>query len=185
MDTKQVLLLNSREQVLSVITWKKAVKLLLLGKAIKPHSKYTKSYVIKTTKGKVIIPAAIVLLRFYELPDQELPPTRANIMKRDQYTCQYCGFKSKNSKSLTLDHVHPKCRGGDSGWTNMVTACKECNKKKSNMLLKDCGLNLRRKPYKPKYYALYLTGLSEEGKELWSQWIIPEEIHRWKTPNQE
>lgn len=150
------------------------MKLLLAGKAIKPISSYKESYVIKTSKGEVIVPAAIVLVRFYELPDLDPKPTRANIFKRDQYTCQYCGHKGKNSKSLTLDHVHPKSMGGDNGWTNLVTSCKDCNNKKGNMLLKECGMNLRRKPYKPKYYGLHLTGINEQNERLWSRWITLE-----------
>ena len=105
---REVLLLNSCEQVLKIISWKKAVKLLLTGKAIKPLTPYKKTYKIKTAKGNLKIPAAIVLLRFYELPDIELKPTRRNILKRDNYTCQYCGLKTKNQKNLTIDHVHPK-----------------------------------------------------------------------------
>lgn len=168
---RQVLLLNSCEQVLRIISWKKAVKLLLAGKATKPLTPYEKTYTIKTSRGKIIIPAAIVLVRFYELPERDLKPTRANVMKRDNYTCQYCGFKTKNSKTLTLDHVHPRYMGGDNGWTNLVTSCKECNNKKGNKLLKECGMKLRQKPYKPKYYRLHLTGINEQGKKLWSQWI--------------
>jgi hypothetical protein len=168
---REVLLLNSCEQVLKIISWKKAVKLLLTGKAIKPLTPYKKTYRIKTAKGNLKIPAAIVLLRFYELPDIELKPTRRNILKRDNYTCQYCGLKTKNQKNLTIDHVHPKCKGGDNGWTNLVTACRECNSKKGNSLLKECEFELIKKPKKPKYYALHLTGLDEKGKKLWSRWI--------------
>ena len=168
---REVLLLNSCEQVLKIISWKKAVKLLLTGKAIKPLTPYKKTYRIKTAKGNLKIPAAIVLLRFYELPDIELKPTRRNILKRDNYTCQYCGLKTKNQKNLTIDHVHPKCKGGDNGWTNLVTACRECNSKKGNSLLKECDFELIKKPKKPKYYALHLTGLDEKGKKLWSRWI--------------
>jgi len=168
---REVLLLNSCEQVLKIISWKKAVKLLLTGKAIKPLTPYKKTYKIKTAKGNLKIPAAIVLLRFYELPDIELKPTRRNILKRDNYTCQYCGLKTKNQKNLTIDHVHPKCKGGDNGWTNLVTACRECNSKKGNSLLRECEFKLIKKPKKPKYYALHLTGLDERGKKLWSRWI--------------
>lgn len=167
----QVLLLNSCEQVLRVITLRRAVKLLLAGKATKPITPYKEAYTVKTPKGDVIVPAAIILVRFYELPELDPKPTRHNIFKRDEYTCQYCGFRGKNSKSLTLDHVHPRCMGGDNGWTNLVTSCKDCNNKKGNMLLKECGMNLRRKPYKPKYYRLHLTGINERNEMLWSRWI--------------
>jgi len=168
---REVLLLNSCEQVLKIISWQKAVKLLLAGKATKPHTTYKKSHTIRTTTGEMKIPAAIVLVRFYELPDHDIKPTRLNIFKRDNYTCQYCGCKSKSHKTLTIDHVHPKCLGGDNGWTNLVTACRGCNIKKSNKLLKDCEFKLITKPKKPKYFGLQLSCIDENGKKLWEEWI--------------
>lgn len=168
---REVLLLNSCEKILRVISWKKAVKMLLTGKAIKPLTRYNETYVIKTPKGDMTIPAAIVLFRFYELPEVEVKPTRRNIFRRDDNTCQYCGVKTKNQKNLTIDHVRPKCLGGDNTWTNLVTSCRECNLKKGNMLLKEFGCELLRKPQKPKSYALHLMGLDENGKKLWSRWV--------------
>ena len=168
---REVLLLDSCERILKIIPLKKAVKLLLSGKAIKPLTKYNETYVIRTPKGNYNIPAAIVLLRFVELPEVELRPTRRNIFRRDENTCQYCGLKTKNSKNLTIDHVHPRCLGGDDSWTNLVTACRQCNSKKGNKLLKEFGCELLRKPKKPKNYALHLTGLDEDGRKLWSRWI--------------
>lgn len=168
---REVLLLNSCEQVLDIISWKRAIKLLLKGKAIKPITHYNEIHMIKTASGDVAIPAAIVLFRFYELPDVDLKPTRRNIFKRDNNTCQYCGTRTKNTKNLTVDHVYPKCLGGDSSWTNLVTACVDCNSKKGNMLLKEFGCKLLNKPKKPKSYALHLTGLDERGRKLWSRWM--------------
>ena len=96
---KDVLLLNSSEEVLKVITWKKAVKLLTLGKAKKPYN-YNKSYSIRTIRGEYKLPAAIVLIKyvFMPYPEDSMSPTRKNIFKRDNYTCQYCGYHSNNIK---------------------------------------------------------------------------------------
>jgi len=52
-----------------------------------------------------------------------------------------------------------------------VTACPKCNGKKSNKLLKECGMRLKNKPTKPKRIALQMVGLDESGKELWSRWV--------------
>ena len=140
---RNVLLLNSSEEIIKVIDWKKAIKLLESGKAKKPYA-YNKTYSM---------------------------PSRRNVFKRDNWTCQYCGFISKNPKSLTIDHVYPKCMGGGTQWTNLVTACPKCNSKKGNKLLKECGMKLKNKPTKPKRLALQLVGLDESGKELWSRWV--------------
>jgi 5-methylcytosine-specific restriction endonuclease McrA len=170
--SRNVLLLNSSEEVLRVIGWKRAVKLLQSGKAKKPFN-YNKSYSIRTTSGEYNLPAAIVLVRYVYLPysDDVVSPTRTNIFKRDKYTCQYCGYSSKNPKNLTIDHVHPRCRGGGTQWTNLTTACPDCNIKKGNKLLKDSGMKLSKKPFKPKKLALQMVGVDYDGKMLWERWI--------------
>lgn len=167
---KEVLLLNSSEEVLQVIDWKKAIKLLSKGKAKKPFN-YNKTYSVKTVNGEYKVPAAIVLVRYVYLPYDDSLPTRRNVFKRDNWTCQYCGVRRKNPKLLTIDHVYPKSKGGGTQWTNLVTACPKCNGKKGNKLLKECGMRLKNKPTKPKRLALQMVGLDESGKELWSRWV--------------
>ena len=81
---RDVLLLNSSEEVLQVINWRKAVKLLESGKARRPFD-YNKTYTIRTVTGKYELPAAIVLVRYVYVPHLEdsSTPTRNNIFKRD------------------------------------------------------------------------------------------------------
>ena len=167
---RDVLLLNSSEEVLQVINWRKAVKLLESGKARRPFD-YNKTYTIRTVTGKYELPAAIVLLRYVYLPYDDSAPTRRNVFKRDNWTCQYCGYHSKDAKKLTIDHVHPRDKGGGTQWTNLVTACPTCNGKKSNKLLKECGMKLANKPKIPKRLALQMVGLDENGIKLWERWI--------------
>ena len=85
--------------------------------------------------------------------------------------CQYCGFRSKDPKRLTVDHIHPKSRGGGHQWTNVVTACSGCNTKKGYSLLKECNMRLKKRPKKPSVWGLKLTGLDEHGRKLWKRWI--------------
>lgn len=168
---RDVLLLNSSEEVIKIIDWKKAIQLLFSGKAIKPIN-YDKNYKVRTVGGEYELPAAIVLVHYVQLPYGVSPrPTRRNIFKRDNWTCQYCGKKTKNLNNLTIDHVHPRSKGGDSSWTNLTTACRECNTKKGNKTLKECKMCPTNKPKKPKYYALHLTGLDENGRKMWERWI--------------
>jgi len=63
-------------------------------------------------------------------------PSRNGILKRDRYTCQYCGSKS----ALTLDHIIPKSRGGQDSWDNLVTCCNPCNNKKANMTPEEANM---------------------------------------------
>ena len=169
---KDVLLLNSSEEILKVINWKKAVKLLISGKATKPYN-YNKTYSIRTIRGEYKLPAAIVLVKYVYMPypEDSMSPTRRNIFKRDNHTCQYCGHQSKNSKKLTIDHVHPKSKGGGTQWTNLVAACSTCNTKKGNRLLKECQMTLLNKPKKPRRLTLQLIGLDDHGHKLWERWV--------------
>lgn len=59
---------------------------------------------------------------------------RAEVYLRDNFTCQYCGLKSK-PKDLTIDHLIPLSRGGLDEMVNYVTCCRQCNQLKSNMPL--------------------------------------------------
>jgi 5-methylcytosine-specific restriction endonuclease McrA len=56
---------------------------------------------------------------------------RLRIYMRDKFRCQYCGEKYGVGE-LTLDHILPRSRGGDTSPVNIVTACIACNNRKSN-----------------------------------------------------
>jgi len=46
--------------------------------------------------------------------------------------CAYCGSPPIDIKSLTLDHVRPKSKGGEDRTSNCVPACKRCNHSKGS-----------------------------------------------------
>ena len=77
-----------------------------------------------------------------------VPFSRANLLKRDNYTCQYCG-KKRQTKDLNIDHVVPRARGGITSWLNCVTSCFRCNTRKDDKLLKEAGMELLNKPFAP------------------------------------
>ena len=54
--------------------------------------------------------------------------------KRSRGICHYCGGKFPASK-LTMDHIVPIVRGGESTKGNVAPACKECNTRKKYRLL--------------------------------------------------
>lgn len=62
--------------------------------------------------------------------------TRFEVLKRDAFTCQYCG-KSAPDVILHLDHIKPVSKGGNNGIMNLVTSCQSCNAGKSNVELSD------------------------------------------------
>jgi hypothetical protein len=53
------------------------------------------------------------------------------VFKRDKYICQYCGI-SGNLVELECDHIKPVSKGGNNDLSNLITACKPCNRNKSD-----------------------------------------------------
>ncbi len=74
--------------------------------------------------------------------------TRRNIAIRDNSSCQYCGVVLATA-DYTIDHIVPRARGGSSVWANLVLACAQCNKRKSDRIPQEAGLVLRQKPMEP------------------------------------
>ena len=56
---------------------------------------------------------------------------RFEILRRDNYTCRYCGAKSPDV-TLTVDHVLAVALGGGDEPNNLVTACADCNSGKAS-----------------------------------------------------
>lgn len=61
---------------------------------------------------------------------------RFEVMKRDKFTCQYCG-RSAPDVILEIDHIEPVSKGGDNSIMNLVTSCRDCNRGKSDKELSD------------------------------------------------
>lgn len=68
-------------------------------------------------------------------PRKYKDPTLTNnsLFHRDLFLCAYCGTSHKPSE-LTRDHIMPTSKGGRDIWMNVVTACKECNALKGDVL---------------------------------------------------
>lgn len=167
---KHVLLLNSSEEILNVISWRKAVHLLVNNKAFKPFG-HEEFYVIKTNRGDYILPTAIVLVSYVRIPTKKLHPTKKNILKRDNNECQYCGNKLGPGKESTIDHIVPKSKGGKHEWTNVVASCIRCNSKKSDKPLEKTGMKLRKEPTAPSKKAMLFTIIENVSKESWDRWV--------------
>ena len=92
--------------------------------------------------------------------------SRQNIYARDAYTCQYCGAKPPLSE-LTYDHVLPRALGGPTDWTNIVTCCLPCNRRKGGKRLEHSGLHLRRFPHKPTWHPhVAINRFTRHAREL-------------------
>ncbi len=138
-----VLVLNQDYQPLSVCSLQRSMKLIFLEKAELLHDDPAKK--LRTTRQQFDFPSVIRLRRYISLPYTKVVLTRRNVMRRDNFRCQYCEKKSK----LTIDHVFPKSRGGKDVWENLTTACDKCNVKKGNRTPKEAQMPLLSEPYRP------------------------------------
>jgi hypothetical protein len=59
--------------------------------------------------------------------------SNASLFQRDLFICAYCGDRF-HGKDLTRDHIHPTSKGGRDVWMNVVTACRDCNALKGNLM---------------------------------------------------
>jgi len=140
-----VLVLNSSLQPLSVIPERRLIVLLSKQKVtfVDENVRELIEESIAARRLDLERPVIVQLLANVRVPRVALQPTRSNILLRDDETCQYCG---KRSRDLTLDHIIPRSRGGQSTWENLVASCKACNGKKGSRLLKDVNMHLLRQP---------------------------------------
>lgn len=63
------------------------------------------------------------------------PSVRFSVLKRDGFTCRYCGASAPDVQ-LHVDHVISRHDGGSDDESNLVAACGRCNIGKSSRSLK-------------------------------------------------
>lgn len=161
---EQVLLLNNTFEPLKVIDWKRAIRLLTLGK-VEVLEEYDRE--IRSVTFAVKLPSVLRLLRFVRYRKKHVKFSRVNIYARDEFRCQYCGQRSE-SEDLTFDHVIPKRYGGRTQWTNIVTCCHRCNRIKGGRTLKEAGLSLLKKPVKPEWVPFVMITIGVKSvPESW------------------
>jgi hypothetical protein len=61
---------------------------------------------------------------------------RFDVLKRDKFTCQYCGASAPDVV-LHIDHIDPVANDGENDIINLITSCEGCNLGKSDKQLSD------------------------------------------------
>ena len=146
MESDRVLILNQTFEPLQVCSARRAVVLLFAGKAERVEDGHR---VFRSPSIAVVIPSVIRLHRYILRPVRPaISFTKKNILKRDGYTCMYCG--RNGGERMTIDHIVPKSLGGRTIWENVVSACRPCNLKKGNKSLNETGMRLLHKPFRPR-----------------------------------
>ncbi len=125
---------------------------------------------VRTVRFHLLIPRIIRVLTFAKVPQREVKFNRRNIFARDHNTCQYCGKKFPTSE-LSLDHIIPRSRGGDTCWENIVCACVRCNVRKGGRTPLQASLRLIRKAAKPRRNPSVALQLSDERYASWKEFL--------------
>jgi len=125
---------------------------------------------IRAVGFEIQVPRVIRLLRFDRLPKQHLHLNRRNVLARDEHTCQYCG-RHYPTHQLSLDHVIPRSRGGETTWENVVCACLSCNIQKGGRTPHEARMKLVRRPTRPKHNPLLAMKLNNPKYEIWRTWL--------------
>jgi 5-methylcytosine-specific restriction endonuclease McrA len=174
--THRTLVLSQSYEPVNIVSWKQAITLLFLGKA-EVIEEYDRN--IKTTSIVLKIPAVVRLLSAFRRHKKPVKFSRINIYGRDKYTCQYCGVK-KSIGDLTYDHVVPRAQGGKTTWTNIVTCCESCNRRKANRTPEQAGMRLLKMPMQPSATPVLVVAVSRESVPdawrdymYWTQELLP------------
>jgi len=152
MHKAPVLVLNANFEPINICNTRRAVGLILSGRADLVLN--GRGY-IHTISKLIPEPSVIRLEHMIHRPRQQVRLTRREVFRRDNFTCQYCGQHTNN---LTIDHVLPKHLGGSHVWTNVVAACSNCNHRKGGRRLAESHMKLIRQPYEPSANANYIYG---------------------------
>jgi 5-methylcytosine-specific restriction endonuclease McrA len=126
-----VLVLNASYEPINICGARRALVLVLKGIA---RTEEEHGLMLHAQRSRIAMPSVIRLLEYRRIPHQTRALSRKNILLRDRNTCQYCGVVLPSSE-LTLDHVVPRSRGGNSTWENLVACCHACNRRKGNRML--------------------------------------------------
>lgn len=164
----RVLVLNATYEPLSIISVRRAVVLLLKEKAELIEAASER---LHAARASLPVPLVIRLVYYVRIPRQvTMTPTRKGVLLRDNNTCQYCGA-TPGRPGLTLDHVVPRCRGGETTWDNVVAACRSCNVRKGDRTPEEAGMTLRKRPGRPHYLAfLLLAGAGPQ--DVWDKYVF-------------
>jgi 5-methylcytosine-specific restriction endonuclease McrA len=160
-----VLVLNGNYEPINVCNTKRAMGLILAGKAMVLEN--GRGF-IRTVSRTYERPSVIRLAYMVRRPRPHVRLCKREVLHRDGHRCQYCG---RQTNQLTIDHVVPRYRGGQHSWENLVAACPQCNRRKGGRTPAEVRMKLSRQPFEPRATAQYLFGSYSEGNGTWASYL--------------
>lgn len=123
---------------------------------------------IRSARCRIAAPEVIVLTAYDRLPSASVSFSKRNVLRRDHFTCQYCGVQP-GLQDLSIDHVKPRAQGGATTWENCVSACLNCNHRKADRTPEQVGMRLRRLPVRPQWQPIYSR--LHSGRSSWQPFL--------------
>lgn len=167
---RSVLLLNASYEPLGIVGTPRAVLLLWKGAA----EIVEQDGVLRSQYTDYPAPSVIRLLAYIDVFGRQRRSSskRTRVLARDKYRCAYCGTRG-DQKTLTIDHIFPVSRGGETSGENLVAACFDCNQRKGNRTPEESGLKLKHRPA-PLAFGINLSVLQHEAEKhpLWHQFLF-------------
>ena len=162
----RTLVLNAGYEPLAVISFKRAIVLVMGGKATIVAA--DDGHPVVGASGEWLRPSVILLTRYERIPGgRRMPVSRRGVLRRDAQRCAYCGHGA-----TTVDHVLPRSRGGADSWENLVACCLRCNNVKGDRTPTEMGWSLRVTPRMPHASAWVVRG-AERGHGEWDEFLAP------------
>jgi 5-methylcytosine-specific restriction endonuclease McrA len=159
-----VLVLNASHEPLSVVSDRRALVLVIRGKAIPIEHR---DQVWRSERASMQAPSVVRLTAFVHLPYQRnVPVSRRAVFGRDQNRCQYCAGPAES-----IDHVLPKSRGGQHTWDNVVACCRRCNVRKGSRLPAEAGLTLASVPTAPRHHGWIYASAGYSLDPAWHRYL--------------
>jgi 5-methylcytosine-specific restriction endonuclease McrA len=141
----RVLVLNASYEPINVCTVRRAAVLLLKERADLVERAASDLHAEHLSLPRPVVIRLRIYVRIpYDAHSRKI--TRRAVFARDRWTCQYCG---EERSSLTVDHVVPRSKGGDSTWDNIVACCAPCNRRKGDRLPRQADMHPIRAPRIP------------------------------------
>jgi len=162
-----VLVLNASYEPINVCTVRRAAVLILKNRA---EVLEKGDWALHAEHLTLPRPVVIRLLTYVRIPRDahRRKITRRAVFARDRWTCQYCGHERGN---LTVDHVIPRSKGGDSTWENIVTCCAPCNRRKGDRLPRQANMVPTRRPKAPNP-TIFIHVATSSIPAAWEQYLV-------------
>ncbi len=152
------IVLNGDFSYLCTVSWKRAINLVLAEKVkVLKYSNHVINCVEKAFKAPAVVALIKVVRMVYR---HKVPYSKKNVLARDQHKCAYCGTKSK---TLTIDHIIPRSRGGKTDFDNCVACCKKCNDLKAARTPREASMTLLKRPFQPTISEFMRLKLKSSG----------------------